>query len=225
MKVLLRSFNTLLVCCHFLKFVLEDILFLFKRPLLYFRSLKTWPQTDVSFLQLFLGLSPSSLHPSPPNSAPWPLKHHPRSLATFTWKHFTLAPLLFTSALRLLFHETSSTGLHLSGPNGNHSFSNTSGLSWTDKVKTCSGQCLWLVQFLFTVWVLGLFSSAGKFLFPVLHHHCNSARLYFTVCVCAGMTMSSFSPLMCLWAFSSVKGAQDSSNIHLSASTSKAEET
>ena len=100
-------------------------------------------------------------------------------------KHFTLTPLLFTSAFRLLFHEASSTGLHLSGPKGNRGFSDTFGLSSTDKVKNSSGPHLWLVWFLFTLRVLGLFSSAGKFFpHPVLHHPRFSASPVFTVYVC-----------------------------------------
>lgn len=48
-------------------------------------------------------------------------------------------------------------------PNGNHHFSYTFGLSSTDKVKTSTSLHLWLIWLLFTLWDLGVFSSAGKF--------------------------------------------------------------
>lgn len=163
------------------------------------------------------------IHPSPPTSPPWPLKHHSPVPPQQSHEN-TRSSVIHFSLQAPFFYEATSTELHLSGPNGIQRFSNTFGLPSTDMVETSSGQYLWLVWFLFTLWVLGLFSSVGRFFFPCPSPSLQLSKLAFTVCAYACMTMSSLSSLMFLWAFSSAKGARGSSNIQLSESTSKADE-
>lgn len=117
------------------------------------------------------------IHPSPPTSPPWPLKHHSPVPPQQSHEN-TRSSVIHFSLQAPFFYEATSTELHLSGPNGIQRFSNTFGLPSTDMVETSSGQYLWLVWFLFTLWVLGLFSSVGRFFFLVLHHPCNSASLH-----------------------------------------------
>lgn len=92
-------------------------------------------------------------------------------------------------------------------------------------VVSISGSCGFCLHSEFWVYSPLLGSFFFLFFFPsVALHPCNSASVYLQY-VFACMTMSSLIPLMFLWAFFSAKGAHGSSNIQLSVSTSKADET
>lgn len=187
------------MCCIFgCMFFQDTFSFLLRRPLwsyytLGFDHTYSWPQSHLPLWQLCLGLRlPPSLFPayisiSSSFCSLTPQASSPPFPTAVTWKHFTLAPQLLTSTFRRFFYEASSTGLHLSGPNGNHRFSCTFGLSSTDKVLTCSGQYLWLVWFLFTLGAFGFILLCWEVFFSVLLHPCNSASLYLQyarVCMC-----------------------------------------
>lgn len=164
------------------------------------------------------------IHPSPPTSPPWPLKHHspvpPQQSHENTRSsviHFSLqAP--FSLKLLLL----SFTCLDLMESNAFPTPLDFPRLIWLRlPAVSISGSCGFCLHSEF--WVYSPLWE-GFFFFPCPSPSLQLSKLAFTVCAYACMTMSSLSSLMFLWAFSSAKGARGSSNIQLSESTSKADE-
>lgn len=129
--------------------------------------------------------------------------------------------------------------LQLSSPNWNHHSAAPLGLPPTDKVKTSTGQHLWLVWFLFTLWALGLFQTVGNFFFLFLlflwlltwqacifFFFLTIRDVFMYICI----NMSSLNPQMRFFFFFFelspwVEHSRDPSTFNLSASTSKVEQT
>lgn len=133
------------------------------------------------------------------------------------WKHSTLKPSGFFSVNLVLLGSTCLQQTE------NHHLPNTFAFSLTDKVKTFTGLLLWLMWFLLTCSFSGFFFSITRSVFSLSFTIPATQRAFtYSTCVCLH---DHVKPQTIDVSLSFLLGQQCSSDVQLSVSTSKKDET